>query len=198
MSDKPKTTMVLARDVVPYAWALWSDVEGSMPFENEIVGVRWSEDGQYLWFMLDSGNFLKADPDDLMDLVPYRSKYRTDETVERDVVEHARVIVSQPFLASCATCRHVLTSEAGVEIDQVTLDAGYPARMMTLMNTAAYSKQLSHALSLADEYRLLTARGDVARLAQIRGAIDELVGTFVDGKLTIPRSVSRAMGRGRK
>ena len=54
--------------------------------------------------------------------------------------------------------------------------------------------QPSQALALADEYRALRARGDVARLGSIKATIEDLVGAFVDGKLTIPAPVRAAMG----
>jgi hypothetical protein len=56
------------------------------------------------------------------------------------------------------------------------------------------TKQMSQALALADEYRTLTERGDVARLPQIRATIEELVGAWVNGRLTLSEPVRAAMG----
>lgn len=69
MSD-PKTVKVKARDVVPYLYGDWSSVADGEPFANQIVRIRWSEDGEHLWFGLDSHNFMKARPDEVLELVP--------------------------------------------------------------------------------------------------------------------------------
>lgn len=66
----PETKKVKARDVKPYEWALWCSIMGSEPFANDIVSVHPSECGAYLWFMLDSHNFLKATPDEELELIP--------------------------------------------------------------------------------------------------------------------------------
>lgn len=65
---KPATVRVRARDVKPYHYALWSSTGGE-PFANAIVHVRWSDDGTFLWFGLDSHNFYTAGPDDFVDLI---------------------------------------------------------------------------------------------------------------------------------
>tara|TARA_B100001094_G_scaffold184519_1_gene178744 strand:- start:15 stop:527 length:513 start_codon:yes stop_codon:yes gene_type:complete len=69
MSD-PKTVKVKARDVVPYLYGVWSFVADGEPFANQIMRIRWSEDGEHLWFGLDSHNFMKARPDEVLELVP--------------------------------------------------------------------------------------------------------------------------------
>jgi hypothetical protein len=66
----PETEQIIARDVVPYEWALWCRVAGGEAFANHIVGKRPSECGEYLWFMLDSHNFWKVKPDDVLALIP--------------------------------------------------------------------------------------------------------------------------------
>ena len=69
MSD-PKTIKVKARDVVPYLYGFWSSVADGERFANQIMRIRWSEDGEHLWFGLDSHNFMKARPDEVLELVP--------------------------------------------------------------------------------------------------------------------------------
>jgi hypothetical protein len=77
--SEPETKQIRARDVAPFFWAQWCSVGGGEPFANAIVGVRWSEDGKHLWFMLESHNFMKVDPDEMLELVPLTpSKYRRD------------------------------------------------------------------------------------------------------------------------
>jgi hypothetical protein len=70
MVTKPETVRVQARNVVPYRYALWCRIEGGKPFANEIVGKRPSDNGTHLWLMLDSHNFIKAEPDEWLELVP--------------------------------------------------------------------------------------------------------------------------------
>lgn len=106
--SEPSTTPVTARDVVPHEWALWCSVDGSLPFANEIVAVRWSEDGQYLSFMLESHNFMRAAPGESLDLIPFVSQYRTEEMRERSRAEHAKIIANPPVVACCVTCRRAL------------------------------------------------------------------------------------------
>lgn len=69
-AKKPVTEQVLARDVVPYEWAQWCSIEDSLPFSNDVVSVRPSDCGTYLWFMLETWNFFKAKPDEELELIP--------------------------------------------------------------------------------------------------------------------------------
>lgn len=66
---EPNFVKVLARDVRPYHHAVWSTYQGEGPFVNPIVYVRWSEDGEHLYFGLDSCNTLKARPDEVLELI---------------------------------------------------------------------------------------------------------------------------------
>lgn len=66
----PDEIELRALDIVPYRFGIWCTVAGSLPFVNPIVHRSWSEDGEYLWFMLDSHNFHKAKPDDMVKVVP--------------------------------------------------------------------------------------------------------------------------------
>ena len=67
----PDHIKVRAIDVEPYHWAVWCTVgDNPNPFCNAIVGRKWSEDGQKIWFMLDTHNFMDADPDEVLELVP--------------------------------------------------------------------------------------------------------------------------------
>ena len=66
---EPDFVKVLARDVVPYCYGVWSSVANGEPFANQIVHMRWSEDGEHLWFGLESHNTMKARPDEMLELV---------------------------------------------------------------------------------------------------------------------------------
>ena len=83
---KPEFVKVLARAVVPYFYGFWSSVAGGEPFANQIVHMRWSEDGEHLWFGLETHNTVKARPDEVLDLVPMSpggpsARKRADEWV---------------------------------------------------------------------------------------------------------------------
>jgi len=66
---EPECVKVLARDVVPYLYGVWSSVAGGEPFANQLVHMRWSEDGEHLWFGLETHNTVKARPDEVLELV---------------------------------------------------------------------------------------------------------------------------------
>ena len=70
MNEHPDAVPVRVRDIRPYHWGQWCTVNGGEPFVNRLLSARWSEDGEHLWFMLDSRNFLKAGADEVVDLVP--------------------------------------------------------------------------------------------------------------------------------
>jgi len=61
--------MVRAQDVVPYHYALWCSFRGGEPFANPICQVEWSEDGSYLYFLLDSHNTYRVEADAEVELV---------------------------------------------------------------------------------------------------------------------------------
>jgi len=65
---KPTTHRILARNIRPYHWAVWSSTGGE-PFANTVCLVKWAEDGMRLVFMLDSHNFIFISPDDYIDVV---------------------------------------------------------------------------------------------------------------------------------
>lgn len=66
----PEQVQIRARDVKPYHWAVWCTVgDSTRPFANTIVSRKWSEDGEKIWFMLDTHNFDSAGPDEMLWLV---------------------------------------------------------------------------------------------------------------------------------
>lgn len=66
----PEQVEVRALDAKPHHWAVWCTVgEGKKPFANTIVARKWSEDGEKIWFMLDTHNFMSAHPDEMLSLV---------------------------------------------------------------------------------------------------------------------------------
>lgn len=80
----PNFERIRAVDVQPYRWGQWSSVGGSTPFLNQIVSKRWSENGDRIWFMLDSHNFMSAEPDEVLELVPMKPH---DGFVDRESVD---------------------------------------------------------------------------------------------------------------
>lgn len=98
----PEMKQVRALDVVPHEWAVWCTVEKSQPFANKVVSVKWSEDGESLWFMLGSFNFLNAKPDEMLDLVPHEATYPPKH--ER-VAKHKEAIAARPKKMECPRCK---------------------------------------------------------------------------------------------
>ena len=80
MTDQPRPepefVNVLGIDVIPYQYAVWCSIRDGEPFANPIVSRRWSDDGEFIWFMLDSHNFAKCKPDEVMGhVVRHLTKY---------------------------------------------------------------------------------------------------------------------------
>lgn len=105
--ETPEMKKVLARDVLPFHWGVWCTVgDDRRPFTNPIEHAKWSEDGQHLWFMLGSFNFLKAAPDEELELVPrVPAEWLDLEKIKR---EHRELMAQRPVpvqpTAPCATC----------------------------------------------------------------------------------------------
>jgi hypothetical protein len=96
MNDQePELQRVLARDVVPYEWALWSSVDNGKPFANTIVHVAWSEDGTRLNFGLDTHNYYSVKPDEWLELVPAKCNLPAD-VMARKRAEHASLMAKHP------------------------------------------------------------------------------------------------------
>jgi hypothetical protein len=72
MSTEPIFLTMRAREVKPYHYAMWTSTGGE-PFANCICGVKWSEDGAHLWFMLESRNYYKTEADALIEVVDMTS-----------------------------------------------------------------------------------------------------------------------------
>lgn len=82
MSAEPTFITLRARDVKPYHYAMWTSTGGE-PFANCICGVKWSDGGKDLWFMLESQNYYKTDADDLIELVDIRFNPVWEQTRKR-------------------------------------------------------------------------------------------------------------------
>ena len=94
---EPTLQKVKAIDVKPYRWAVWCTIEGNpKPFANDIVSRRWSEDGAHIWFMLDTHNFLNAQFDEVLELVPLNcSKMSPDLLARIDAEDAQRMAVGR-------------------------------------------------------------------------------------------------------
>lgn len=80
MGNEPESVTIKGRDLKPYHYALWCSTMGGEPFANTIDLIRWSDDGEYLWLMLDTHNFHKVGPDEDIEVIPlnptgYYAKY---------------------------------------------------------------------------------------------------------------------------
>jgi hypothetical protein len=107
---EPKTVRIRATDVRPYRWALWCSVDGGEPFANPIEGRRWSEDGQHIWFMLDTHNFYKAAPDDEIELIPVVPSFSAELLADIEADDARRFgsrptsVATSPYGAAPLSC----------------------------------------------------------------------------------------------
>lgn len=104
----PPTVMVKAIDVKPYRYAQWCSIGDGEPFANDIGPRRWSDDGEYIWFMLESYNFFKARPDEILELIPFEDRYRPEESLAASDKRDAEIMAKRPTKADvpkpCPAC----------------------------------------------------------------------------------------------
>src|ERR1700675_1652924 len=106
----PPTVQVKAIDVKPMRYAQWCTVRGENglpgpPFANTIESRDWSEDGKQIVFMLGTHNFLFADPDQELELIPCPHSEYVDLPAEDD--RDARRMTDRPVVTPpCPTCGH--------------------------------------------------------------------------------------------
>lgn len=80
-TEPPEVVTLKARDVKPYHYGVWCTVgdpetgRESKPFSNTICVIKWSEDGEHLWFGLDTHNTIKVAPDEEIEVVPERGPH---------------------------------------------------------------------------------------------------------------------------
>lgn len=102
-TTEPIQVQKLARDITPYYHGIWCSVGGGEPFVNAIELRRWSNDGKHIVFMLGTHNFLKAAPDELIDVVelqPSAPAGARQHWAEHDALRMAE----KPTECTCPTC----------------------------------------------------------------------------------------------
>jgi hypothetical protein len=118
-TEKPPTVKIKAIDAKPHRYALWCSVAGEdgkqgAPFANEIGPRSWSDDGQHIWFMLDTHNFFKAKPDEELELIPLPTpKYVTPEMMAERENRDAQKMAKRPTI--CESCGHKPTHRVGTD-----------------------------------------------------------------------------------
>lgn len=83
---EPEQVELRAIDIIPYRFGIWCTIEKGEPFVNPIVLRNWSEDGEHIWFMLDSHNFYKAEPDAVVKVVPIDCRHEHSDPKQSDTV----------------------------------------------------------------------------------------------------------------
>lgn len=98
-------------------------------------------------------------------------------------------------MAAAFVCEALVSHSSGV--DYFTMNTLSPKDREWAINVAAnYHKNRDRAMGLAVEYRTVVEReGVTARSREIASTIDDLVGGFVDGKLSLPDDIRAAMGQ---
>lgn len=92
--EEPTQIKMKAIDVVPHKYGQWCSIGDGKPFVNPFCHRQWSDDGETIWFMLESHNFYDAKPDDEMLVVEVKlSEWGVkewDRLMRDDAVEMAR------------------------------------------------------------------------------------------------------------
>ncbi len=73
--SKPTIVQKRALDVTPINHGIWCRIQKGEPFVNAIVNRRWSDDG-LISIMLDTCNFDKWHPEEMVDVVEIEPLYR--------------------------------------------------------------------------------------------------------------------------
>lgn len=90
-----------AIDIKPNRWALLCTFRGSdRVIENPIGPRRWSEDGESIWFMLDSHNTFNARPDELVSVVPHLG-YASPEALAQSDARDEEVMGRRTSMCPC-------------------------------------------------------------------------------------------------
>lgn len=121
--NEPVIVKKRAIDVTPYEHGIWCSIMDGKPFVNEICIRRWSEDGSKITFMLESHNFLFADPGEEIDVVvidkpAYSAKFLEDR--RRDDTERMknRPVPPRPMCPEGQAAIDLLMSQ-GFSVDDV-------------------------------------------------------------------------------
>lgn len=96
MSEEPTQIEKRAIDVTPYEHGVWCTVAGNEPFVNEIVLRKWSDDGTQIIFMLDTHNFIFADPDENILVVEKSTDIYPPEFLTRILEEDREKMENRP------------------------------------------------------------------------------------------------------
>lgn len=95
-SGEPTMVKKRAIDVTPYEHGIWCSIGDGEPFVNDIVMRRWSDDGTRITFMLDSHNFLFAEPDEEIAVVVREEPYGSAKFMEDCLRSDAETMKNRP------------------------------------------------------------------------------------------------------
>lgn len=93
---EPEQIEVRAINIVPYEHALWCTVGDSKPFANTIARRSWSEDGESIWFMLDTHNFAKYKPTEMVRVVQKTRNQYAPARRQNDQYDNAMFLEGRP------------------------------------------------------------------------------------------------------
>ena len=96
MTDEPDLVLKRAIDVTPHYHGIWCTVGGGEPFVNEIVSRKWSEDGNDIWFMLDTHNFARHQPHEQIRVVELDRSDRAESTRTMWAEGDAKAMANRP------------------------------------------------------------------------------------------------------
>ncbi len=93
-------------DVTPYVHGIYCQIEDGEPFVNPIALRRWTDDGSQISVMLDSHNFARFGPDDMVDVVELAPTYYNAEFLAECMAKDAVKMANRPKPPElCPTCK---------------------------------------------------------------------------------------------
>lgn len=140
--NSPTTTVKMkAIDVKPDRWAIWCVHEkGGKPFANPIGLRKWSDDGEHIWFMLDSFNFLKAAPDEELEVVPHLEG--NEDSLRRSDEQDAERMKSRPRRSAIKPC----WVDAGLTEQAAALANKFLPKMMTIVKADGMTEEVARVI----------------------------------------------------
>ncbi len=89
-----KGVKIKAIDITPYFYSMPCELPGDQFILNEMCCRRWSDNGDKIWWLLDTHNTFSAKPNDLVEVVP--TDYHSAGNLERWEAEDAERMAKRP------------------------------------------------------------------------------------------------------
>lgn len=123
--EEPAQIEVRAIDVVPDEHAIWCTVgDRTTPFANTIEFRSWSQDGDFIWFLLGTHNTYKAKPEELMRVVVLKQHGERPDPKSAQF-DNAKFLESRPRDKPKLDCGCDESKALRAELTRVTRERDY-------------------------------------------------------------------------